>query len=97
MAFDESGIDPLATNPKAFDSGARNASRKEQTWVWVEDGKLMFKADVIADTPEVVYLEGVWVDPTERGKGNGFRCMSQLNREVPDAHSQRLSAGQRDI
>ena len=65
--------------------------------MWVEDGTLMFKADVITDTPEVVYLEGVWVDPSERGNGNGLRCMSQLNREFLNADPQRLSAGQRDV
>ena len=81
MAFDESGIDPLATNPEGFRQRCARRIEEGQTWVWVEDGKLMFKADVITDTPEVVYLEGVWVDPSERGKGNGFRCMSELNRE----------------
>jgi predicted GNAT family acetyltransferase len=42
----------------------------------------MFKADVMSDSANIAYLEGVWVDPEERGKGYGLRCMSQLNREL---------------
>ncbi len=43
-------------------------------------GRLIFKAEVVSDTPEIVYLEGIWVDPEERGRGIGSRCMSQLSR-----------------
>ncbi len=50
--------------------------------MWVEEGRLMFKAEVLTDTPEVAYLEGVWVDPAERGKGIGLRCMAQLTRDL---------------
>ena len=53
-----------------------------RVWVWVEDGRLIFKAEIISETPEVIYLEGVWVNPAERGKGYGLRCMSQLGREL---------------
>jgi predicted GNAT family acetyltransferase len=82
LAFIESGIDPLVTNPEAFRQRCARRIERGQTWVWVEEGKLMFKADVITDTAEVIYLEGVWVDPTERGKGYGFDCMSQLSRDL---------------
>jgi ribosomal protein S18 acetylase RimI-like enzyme len=81
-AFDESGIDPLAADREGFRQRCARRIEQGQTWVWVEDGRLMFKAEVLTDTPEVVYLEGVWVDPAERGKGHGFRCMSQLSREL---------------
>lgn len=81
LAFEESGIDPLASNPEGFRQRCARRIQEGRTWVWIEDGKLMFKLDVITDTPDVIYLEGVWVDPSERGKGHGFRCMSQLSRE----------------
>jgi predicted GNAT family acetyltransferase len=48
----------------------------------VRDDKLIFKAEIVADTPDVIYLEGVDVDPDERGKGHGSRCMAQLCREL---------------
>lgn len=81
-AFDESGIDPLAADPEGFRQRCARRIEQGQTWVWVEEGRLMFKAEVITDTPEIIYLEGVWVNPAERGKGHGLRCMSELSREL---------------
>ena len=81
-AFEESGIDPLKENPEGFRKRCARRIEQGQTWVWVEEGALMFKAEVLTDTPEVAYLEGVWVNPVERGKGIGLRCMSQLTREL---------------
>lgn len=81
-AFDESGINPLETDPEGFRQRCARRIAHGQTWVWVEDGRLIFKADVITDTPEVVYLEGVWVNPADRSKGYGLRCMSQLTRTL---------------
>lgn len=81
-AFDESGIDPLKENPEAFRKRCARRIEQGQTWVLVEEGRLMFKAEVLTDTPEVVYLEGVWVAPAERGKGVGLRCLSELSRDL---------------
>ena len=82
MAEMESGINPLEVDPEGF--RARCARRIEMGRVWVleEDGKLIFKADVQADTPDVIYLEGVWVDPLHRGKGIGRKCMRHLCRDL---------------
>ncbi|HEX8650966.1 MAG TPA: GNAT family N-acetyltransferase [Pyrinomonadaceae bacterium] len=80
MAAAESGINPLESDPSGF--RLRLARRIEQgrVWVWVQEGRLIFKADVISETPEVNYLEGVYVNPSERGRGYGLRCMSHLSR-----------------
>ena len=81
MAECESGINPLEVDREGF--RARCARRIEMGRVWVleHDGRLIFKADVQADTPDVVYLEGVWVNPSERGKGMGRKCIRQLCQE----------------
>ena len=81
-AFDESGVDPLQVDPEGFRRRCARRIEQGQSWVWIENGRLIFKAEVITDTDEVVYLEGVWVDPQERGKGVGLRCMSQLSRTL---------------
>jgi uncharacterized protein len=81
-AFDESGIDPLKENPEGFRQRCARRIEQGQTWVLVEQGRLMFKAEVLTDTPEVAYLEGVWVDPAERGKGVGLQCISYLTTEL---------------
>ena len=78
MAEQESGLNPLTADPEGF--RARCARRIEMGRIWIleEDGKLMFKADIQADTPDVVYLEGVWVNPSDRSKGIGRKCLRQL-------------------
>lgn len=78
MAEQESGLNPLTADREGF--RARCARRIEMGRVWVleEDGQLMFKADIQADTPDVVYLEGVWVNPADRSKGIGRKCLRQL-------------------
>ena len=81
-ALDESGIDPLAGDREGFRRRCARRIEQGQTWVWVEDGRLMFKAEVLTDTPEVAYVEGVWVDPADRGKSVGLRCMSRLTEEL---------------
>ena len=82
MAYEESGVNPLERDPEGFRRRCARRIGMGRVWVWVEDGRLIFKADIISETPEVVYLEGVWVNPEERGKGYGLRCMSRLGREL---------------
>ena len=82
MAYDESGINPLDADPDGFRMRCARRIRQERVWVWVERGQLIFKADVISDTPEAIYLEGIYVAPNERGQGYGSRCMSQIVRNL---------------
>jgi predicted GNAT family acetyltransferase len=91
LAEAESGINPLEKDAEGF--RARCLRRIEQGRVWVlvsEDGRLLFKADVQASTPEVIYLEGIYVHPAERGAGLGRRCMTQLNNELLLLHTRRV-------
>jgi uncharacterized protein len=78
MIFEECGFNPLLSDELGFRK--RTARRIEQgrIWVWIDKGQLIFKTDVMAITPEVIYLEGVFVNQFERGKGYGLRCFSQL-------------------
>jgi uncharacterized protein len=80
MAFEECGINPMEKDPDGFRQRCARRIEQGRVWVLVENGHLIFKADIISDTPDVIYLEGVWVNPAERGKGYGLRCMSQLSR-----------------
>ena len=78
MAEMESGINPLAVDPKGFCARRLRKIKQGRTWVVVEDGRLIFKAEVESDTPDVIYLEGVYVDPSLRGTGTGRKCLTQL-------------------
>src|SRR2546428_5960772 len=78
MTVEETGVNPLEVDPSGF--GERCARRIQQgrVWVCVEDDRLLFKADVISDLPEVNYLEGIHVARENRGQGFGTRCLKQL-------------------
>lgn len=82
MAQSESGIDPLQVDPAGFRLRCLRRIEQGRVWVWVENGRLIFKADVISETPQVIYLEGVYVNPAQRSKGYGLRCMSQLGQTL---------------
>jgi ribosomal protein S18 acetylase RimI-like enzyme len=79
MALQEAGTNPMQSDPSGFRS--RTARRVEQgrVWVWTDNDRLMFKADVVAETPEVTYLEGVHVHAEERRKGYGVSCLANLS------------------
>jgi predicted GNAT family acetyltransferase len=80
MAFEISGVDPLKKDPAGFRKRYLNRIEKKRVWVVIENDRLLFKADIIADTPEAVYIEGIYVSPEERGKGVGGRCLAGLGR-----------------
>jgi len=79
MAFEEGGISPLQRDPGGFRHRMERRIEQGRVWVWLQDNRLIFKADVIAETPEVAYLEGIHVHAEERRKGYGLRCLTQLS------------------
>ncbi|MGQ0763550.1 MAG: GNAT family N-acetyltransferase [Acidobacteriota bacterium] len=81
-AFEESGVNPLETDPSGFRQRCLRRIEQRRVWVALEDGKLKFKADIVSDTSEVIYLEGVYVSPEHRGNGYGARCLTQLTNHL---------------
>lgn len=82
LAYQESGVDPRQTDPKGFRERCLRRIKQGRTWVAIENGELAFKADVISETSQVTYLEGVWVADEKRGQGFGASCMSELSRNL---------------
>lgn len=82
MAFNESGINPMNRDPEGFRQRCVRRIELQRTWVLVQDGELIFKAEIMAGTPEATYLEGIWVNPNHRGTSQGQQCMSQLARNL---------------
>lgn len=82
MAEFESGVNPLEIDPEGFRARCTRRIEMGRVWVLEQGGQIIFKADVQAHTPDVVYLEGVWVHPSERGKGIGRKCLRQLCRDL---------------
>jgi len=82
MAEAESGINPLETDREGFLSRCTRRINKNRVWVIVKDNQLIFKADVQAETSELIYLEGVYVCPQERGNGLARRSFAQLCKSL---------------
>ena len=62
----------------------------------IENGKLIFKADVISRTAEVNYLEGIWICEERRANGSGLRLMSDLMRRLLEETKSVCLLGQRN-
>lgn len=82
LAEEESGVNPLSVDSLGFRLRCARRIEQGRVWVWIEQKRLIFKADVMAKTPETIYVEGVYTHPEERGKGYGLRCISQLDRRL---------------
>jgi len=82
VAFLESGVDPLVTDRDGFLKRVARRIEQERIFVVVENGELVFKADIIAETSDAIYLEGVYVSESYRGLGVGSSCLASLSRSL---------------
>jgi len=81
-AFIESGSSPLAKDREGFLKRCLKRIEQKRTFVVFENGKLIFKADIVAETSAVIYLEGIYVASELRGKGIGSSCLSKLSVQL---------------
>jgi uncharacterized protein len=75
---EEIGLDPLVRDPDGFRWRTQAQFGEGRSWLWVEEGTILFKAEASAWTPEAVQLQQVWVDPTMRNLGYAQRAMRDL-------------------
>ncbi len=76
----EIGIDPMRRDPEGFRWRTRTQIEEGRSWLWIEDGVILFKAEASAWTPDAVQLQQVWVDPSARRAGYGARGLADLCR-----------------
>jgi hypothetical protein len=79
---EEIGIDPLANDPDGFRWRTRAQISDGRSWLWVDRGTILFKAEASAWTPHAVQLQQVWVDPSARGHGHANRALRDLCRRL---------------
>jgi RimJ/RimL family protein N-acetyltransferase len=77
---EELGVDPLKQDAESFRLRTHIQIVDGRSWLWVEQGIILFKAEVSAWTPWAVQVQQVWVDPQARGHGYGARGMRDLCR-----------------
>jgi len=108
VALIESGVDPMERDRSGFLKRVARRIEQKRVYVVMRDDKLLFKVDVVAQTDEVSYLEGVYVDHDSRGAGIGPKCLAEVairlldqvqhicllsNVEMKGAHKSFLKAG----
>ena len=77
---EEIGIDPLRRDAEGFRWRTRQQIEEGRSWLWIEEGVILFKAEASAWTPAAVQLQQVWVDPQARRRGHARRALSDLCR-----------------
>lgn len=80
----ELGIDPLSRDADGFRWRTSSQIEDGRSWLWVEDGVVLFKAEASAWTPRAVQLAQVWTDPGARGHGYATRGLADLCRLLLD-------------
>jgi RimJ/RimL family protein N-acetyltransferase len=79
---EELGIDPLTRDPGGFRWRTQAQIEEGRSWLWEEEGTILFKAEASAWTPSAVQLQQVWVDPAARNRGNAKRGLGDLCRRL---------------
>jgi len=107
----ECGVNPMLRDREGFLKRVERRIEQGRIFVVFDGDKLVFKADIIAETETVAYLEGVYVAPEYRGKGVASKCLSHLflnllervqnicllsNVEFKAAHRSFVKAGMRN-
>ncbi len=82
VAFMESGVDPMLKDRDGFIKRVARRIQQNRVFVVTDGDQLVFKADIIAETEDVIYLEGVYVNEKYRGRGVGSECLSVLSLEL---------------
>jgi len=74
MFTEEVGVSPTRVDGgSAYRARVADLVRAGQSLAWIEDGRVVFKADVGAVSRSACQLQGVWVAPEHRGQGIGQR------------------------
>lgn len=77
---EELGVNPLEHDPVGFRQRTRIQIVSGRSWLWSENGRILFKAEASAWTPSAIQLQQVWTDPELRGNGYARRALSDLCR-----------------
>ena len=85
MFTEEVGVSPIAHgNQGAYRSRIADLIRAGRAIARIEDGRVLFKAEIGSATPMACQVQGVWVAPSHRGRGlaaPGMASVVQIARE----------------
>jgi uncharacterized protein len=75
----ECGVSPIETDREEFLKRVERRIEQGRIFVVFDGDQLVFKADIIAETDETIYLEGIYTGPDYRGRGIGSSCLAALS------------------
>ncbi|MGQ0845538.1 MAG: GNAT family N-acetyltransferase [Sporichthyaceae bacterium] len=79
MFTEEVGVSPLAGDGGAlYRSRIRELVETRRAYARIEDGQVVFKAEIGAATAGVCQIQGVWVNPAHRGRGLAVAGMAAV-------------------
>lgn len=79
MFTEEVGVSPVgADGGAAYRARVMELIRAGRSYARIEDGRVVFKAEIGAVTPLACQVQGVWVPPELRGRGRAERGMAAV-------------------
>ena len=88
MFTGEVGVSPVAMGGRsAYEARVAELVAAGRAYAVIEDGEVVFKAEVGAIGEGVCQVQGVWVAPRLRGRGLAAGCMAALVGQVRREHA----------
>jgi uncharacterized protein len=79
MFTEEVGVSPVGVDGGAAYRGrVAELIRAGRSFARIENGRVLFKAEIGAVTPFACQVQGVWVPPEERGRGQAIKGMAAV-------------------
>ena len=79
MFTEEVGVSPVGPDGgAAYRARVAELIRAGRSFARIEDGQVVFKAEIGAVTPLACQVQGVWVPPELRGRGHATRGMAAV-------------------
>lgn len=83
----EIGYPPFAGSSRAYRASLQSLIDDGRTYVVVEGGRVVFKADVGSVALGCAQLQGVWLAPDLRGQGRSVAAMAAVVEQVMNDHA----------
>ncbi|EWT00342.1 acetyltransferase [Intrasporangium oryzae NRRL B-24470] len=91
MFTEEIGYPPYVGSDRGYRAGISALVRQGHTFVRVEDGEVVFKADVGSLALGCAQIQGVWLHPRLRGQGRAVASMAAVVELVLDGLADEVS------
>ncbi len=84
MFTEEIGYPPFSGSDAPYRASVSALIARGHTFIRMEGGQVVFKADVGSVAQGVAQIQGVWVAPTHRGRGLAVPAMAAVVQQVQD-------------